>query len=112
MRYGSDSITWNAKRETEYWSQAESFKFILWHKEGERLEYAIKSKGSVITRKRACSYTDTFFFDCSQTRRGNTGEKTVVDTIYVLENKCTELLSQNFSDQIFYTELATRSVVL
>lgn len=63
-------------------------------------------------KERACSYTDTFFFDCSQTRRGNTGEKTVVDTVYVLENRFTELLPQNFSDQIFYTELATHSLVL
>lgn len=82
--------------ETEYWSQTESFQFMLWYKEGERLEYFIKSKGPTVTGK-PCSYTDFFFLFKIFSRRG----KSVVDRINMIQNRCPELLLQNFSDQKF-----------
>lgn len=72
---------------------------MLWYKEGEKLEYFIKSKGSTVTVK-PCSYTDIFFFKYSQEGE-NMRAKSVVDRVNMIQNKCAELLLQNFSDQIF-----------
>lgn len=40
------------------------------------------------------------FFEFSQTRKAKTREKSVVDTVYILQNKFAEWLRHNFSDQI------------